>query len=110
MLCAFDGPPKIVRLYGRGQVVEPQEADFPALQSHFSPSLGVRSIILVEVHRVGDSCGFGVPLYRYEGQRSQLAASAERKGADGLIQYQRKHNSASIDGLPGLRWTANSGE
>ena len=104
MLCAFDGPPKIVRLYGHGEVTEPQEAAFGTLQAHFAPAPGIRDIVRIEVDRISDSCGFGVPLYRYEGQRPQMAAWAERKGEDGLLDYQRENNSVSIDGLPGLRW------
>ena len=104
MLCAFDGPPKIVRLYGHGEVTESQETAFGSLQAHFAPALGIRSIIRVEVDRISGSCGYGVPLYRYEGQRPQLAAWAERKGETGLLEYQRGNNSASIDGLPGLCW------
>ncbi len=105
MLCAFAGPPNIVRLYGRGEVAEPQDAAFGSLLAHFTPALGIRAIIRIEVERINDSCGYGVPLYRYEDQRPQIAAWAERKGEAGLVDYQRENNSCSIDGLPGLRWT-----
>jgi pyridoxamine 5'-phosphate oxidase-like protein len=104
MLCAFDGPPKIVRLYGRGRAIEPHDAEWAALVGHFTPLAGTRAIILVELDRIADSCGFAVPLYRFEGDRSQLIASAERKGAEGTAAYQRKNNAASIDGLPGLHF------
>ena len=104
MFCAFEGPPKIVRLHGRGEAVEPGDARFAALAAHFPPCESARAIIVVHVERASDSCGYGVPLYAYEGERTQLAAWAERKGADGLAQYQREKNAASIDGLPGLAW------
>lgn len=109
LFCAFDGPPKIVRLHGRGREVEPQDAEFPALRSELWPGAdlppGLRSIVVVDVERISDSCGYGVPVYRYEGERTQLPAWAGRKGEDGLASYQQEKNAASIDGLPALRWT-----
>jgi hypothetical protein len=108
MFCAFEGPPKIVRLHGRGEVVEPADADFAALLALFDPGRGVRSIIRVEIERIADSCGYGVPRLRFEGERTQLAAWAERKGDSGLVDYQRTKNATSIDGLPALRWVGNA--
>ena len=104
MLCAFDGPPKIVRLYGRGTVVEPADAEFAALRDRFPPARGVRSVIRAELDRITDSCGYGVPRYRYDGARTQIDEWAVRKGDDGVHAYQREHNVRSIDGLPALRW------
>ena len=105
MFCAFEGPPKIVRLHGRGEVLEPEDADFATLLASFDPGLGARSIVRVELDRISDSCGYGVPLLRFEGERTQLPAWAERKGDAGLVEYQRAKNAASVDGLPALRWT-----
>jgi hypothetical protein len=104
MFCAFDGPPKIVRLHGRGQVLEPGEPGFELLLAAFEPAPGVRSIIRVNVTRISDSCGYSVPRYRYEGERSQLLAWAQHKGPEGLAEYQKEKNAASIDGMPALRW------
>ncbi len=109
MFCAFEGPPKILRLHGRGQVVEPRDQGFDALLSQFDPGPGVRCIIRVEVTRISDSCGYSVPLYRHESQRSQLGAWAQRKGPEALLEYQKQLNGASIDGLPALRWVRNPG-
>jgi Pyridoxamine 5'-phosphate oxidase len=106
MFCAFDGPPKILRIYGRGHVVEPQDPEFAELLAHFTPLGPARSIIRVDVDRVADSCGYGVPFYDYRGERDQLGAWMEKKGTDGLDQYQREKNAESIDGLPGLRSTS----
>jgi len=103
LFCAFNGPPRIVRLQGRGTALEPQDPEFAALLPQFDPLPGIRSIIRVELQRISDSCGYGVPLYRYEGDRAQLTAWADRKGAAGLEEYRQKNNAASIDGLPGLR-------
>lgn len=108
MLCAFEGPPKIVRFYGRGQVVEPGDAEFQTLMANFPSKLGLRSIIRIEVERISDSCGYGVPLMSYEGERTQLPAWAERKGEDGLREYRREKNGVSIDGLPALRSAGDS--
>jgi predicted pyridoxine 5'-phosphate oxidase superfamily flavin-nucleotide-binding protein len=105
MMCAFEGPPKIVRLHGRGEAIEPEDADYTTLNARFAAGMAGRSIIRVRVERVSDSCGYGVPLYRFQGERDQLGAWAERKGEEGLLDYQRKNNRKSIDGLPALRWT-----
>lgn len=103
MFCAFEGPPKIVRLHGRGAVVEPQDAEFAALRGRFPPQPHARSIIRVAVGRISESCGFGVPQMRFDADRTQLADSAARNGPDGLRAYQMLHNRESIDGLPALR-------
>jgi len=102
MFCAFEGPPNIVRLHGRGEVIAPQDADFPALLGLFSPDPGVRSIIRIHLDRISSSCGYAVPRFRYEGERKQLAEWASRKGEDGLNKYRAQKNSTSIDGMPGL--------
>lgn len=103
MLCAFDGPPKIVRFHGRGEVIEPDAAEFAVLLAQFEPGPGVRSIIRIEVDRISDSCGFGVPLMQFERERSQHPAWAEKKGESGLETYRRERNAVSIDGIPALR-------
>jgi hypothetical protein len=109
MFCAFEGAPKIVRLHGRAQALKPGDPAFAELLRLFEPGLGVRSIFRVELDRITDSCGYGVPLLRYEAERTQLPAWAERKGEAGLHDYQRAKNSVSIDGLPALRWTETGG-
>jgi hypothetical protein len=104
MLCAFEGPPRIVRLHGRGRVYEPGHGEFDRLRPLFPQEPPARAIIVVSLDRVSDSCGYGVPLYHYEGQRTQLARWSDRKGADGLRTYQIEKNADSIDGLPALEW------
>jgi len=99
---AFEGPPKIVRLYGRGTVLTASDPDFEALAARFPEYLGARSVIRVAVERVADSCGYAVPEYAFARERQQLVQWAERKGRDGVRAYQEERNSASIDGLPGL--------
>jgi len=102
MFCAFDGSPKILRLYGRGEVVEPTASKFAHLANAFPDFEGVRAIIVVTLERIADSCGYAVPRYRYQGERSQLPAWTKKQGSDGLVQYRARHNRTSIDGLPGL--------
>jgi hypothetical protein len=103
MLCAFEGPPRIVRLQGQGTVVEPGDNAFGVWRNRFGDHGGVRSVIVITLDRISDSCGYGVPLLSYEGERPQMAAWVEHKGSAGIEQYQADHN-VSVDGMPGLRW------
>jgi Pyridoxamine 5'-phosphate oxidase len=108
MLCAFEGPPRIVRLHGRGRVVEAGETGFSDLARAcgFEPGPNARAIVHVDVGRIADSCGYGVPLMDYVGERPQQAAWVERKLAQSptaLEDYVREKNAASVDGLPGTR-------
>jgi hypothetical protein len=97
MFTAFEGPPRIVRLAGRGEVL-PRDHE---LAPRFPDYLGARAIIRVALDRIWDSCGYGVPRYAYEGDRTRLLENAEKRGADGLARYRAEHD-VSIDGLPGL--------
>lgn len=99
--CALAGPPKIVRLHGRGEVVTPDASAYASLRAHFPEYPGVRAIVRVSLTRISDSCGFGVPLYEYVGERDTLVRWAETKGADGLVKYRAERNARSVDGLPG---------
>jgi hypothetical protein len=101
--CAFEGPPKILRLYGRGDAIFPDHPEFAALAARFPEYLGTRSVVRVAVDRIADSCGYGVPEYRFVGERRQLLLWADRKGRDGVRDYQEERNATSLDGLPGLR-------
>jgi hypothetical protein len=100
MFCAFEGNPWIVRLFGTPTMVQPGEEGWEELVGLFPPQRGSRQIFVVEVDLVLTSCGFGVPLYGYEGQRDLLDGWATKKGADGLLAYQRENNGASLDGFP----------
>lgn len=102
MFCAFEGPPNIVRLHGRGRVVEPGSSEFSELLSQFPHYESARSVIVVEVDRISHSCGFGVPLMKYQGEREQHFLWARKKGPDGLEAYKKEKNRRSIDGLRGL--------
>lgn len=101
MFCAFEGPPNIVRLYGNARPVVREEPEFEQLAAHFPPQPGMRAVIVVDVTRVADSCGFSVPFMRYKGDRETLRKWARQKGDVALDLYRRTRNEASIDGLPG---------
>jgi hypothetical protein len=102
MFCSFQGAPKVLRLHGRGRAVEPHEAEFAALQAHFPAYEGTRAIIEVEVTRISDSCGYGVPLLKFEAQRAALPAWCRKRGTEGLQVYRQEKNRRSIDGLAGV--------
>lgn len=102
MFCAFDDPPLILRLYGRGRVVIEGDEGFGALRGRFPPYEGTRAVIVIDVERVATSCGWGVPRYELAGDRDKLVDWAVAKGPDGIAAYQRSKNAQSIDGLPGL--------
>jgi hypothetical protein len=103
MFCAFEGSPLILRLYGRGRVVEPGDPEWDELIDGFTRQPGTRSVVVLEVDRIADSCGFGVPRYEYREERDQLTNYAQRKGRTGLERYKAEKNRKSIDGLDGLR-------
>lgn len=102
MFCAFDGPPKIVRLHGTGEVITPGHGDFEKLSSLFPQHLGTRAYIRINVTRISDSCGYAVPLYEFKKDRDVLDKWAANKGKEGLIEYRATKNTQSIDGLEGL--------
>ena len=100
MLCAFHGQPRILRLHGHGRVVLPTAPNWPDLIRRFPPLPGARQIILVQVTRVSVSCGMAVPKMQLDEPRMELLAWAERKGPEGLREYQARHNRRSLDNLP----------
>jgi len=100
MFCAFEGPPNILRLYGKGYTVLPSHDEWQELAPHFELQLATRQIFVVDVHKVQTSCGFSVPYYDYTGERSQAQQWADKKGVDGLKAYQKEKNRISLDGLP----------
>jgi hypothetical protein len=101
MFCAFDGAPSILRLYGRGRTVLPDQPEWEVLAQKFPrhAAAGVRQVIVADITRVQTSCGFGVPLYAYRGERDQLVKWADKQGRAGIQAYCQEHNRVSIDGL-----------
>lgn len=106
MLCAFEGPPRILRLYGTGRVHQVRSQGFEALGAHFPDLPGARAIIEVEISRVQTSCGYAVPRMDLVEERPTLREWAERRGPDGIAAYHAERNETSIDGLPGYEVAA----
>jgi len=102
MFCTFQGATKILRLHGHGRVVESHQPGFADLQLHFPAQEGTRAIIVVELTRISDSCGYGVPLLKLEAERPTLPAWCRKRGTEGLKIYRQEKNRLSIDGLPGV--------
>ncbi|HET9103624.1 MAG TPA: pyridoxamine 5'-phosphate oxidase family protein [Solirubrobacteraceae bacterium] len=104
MFCAFQGAPRILRLHGRGEVLAPGAIDFPDAPELPAPMN--RAVIRVDVERIADSCGYGVPLMRFEAERENTRRWAEGKlrkgGPNALEAYKAAMNARSIDGLPAL--------
>ncbi|XID91320.1 pyridoxamine 5'-phosphate oxidase family protein [Paenibacillaceae bacterium WGS1546] len=100
MFCAFEGPPNIIRLYGRGTVVLPGAPEWEELYPLFPPLPGARQIIVVDFDLVQTSCGYAVPFMAYDKERDTLRRWAEQKGEQGLEQYWQEKNGRSLDGLP----------
>ena len=102
MFCAFEGKPQILRLYGRGRTLQRGGEEYTQLLrgafANVEPP-GARQIVLLDIDLVQTSCGFGVPLFEYAGERSSLLNWAEGKGEEGLETYRREKNTRSIDGL-----------
>ncbi|OLP53849.1 pyridoxamine 5'-phosphate oxidase [Rhizobium rhizosphaerae] len=103
MFCAVDGPPLILRLYGRGRVLHRNSTAYAerlaTLFDNKAP-LGARQMVELDIDMVQSSCGYGVPLFTYEGERPQMDAWATAKGEDGIDAYWREKNQRSMDGLP----------
>src|ERR1700744_6128638 len=103
MFCALDEPPSILRLYGRGTSFPRNSNDYAALLAssfHNREPLGARQIVRIDIDLVQTSCGYGVPLFEYVGERETLHRWAEKKGDAGLEEYRRQKNARSLDGLP----------
>lgn len=103
MFCAFAGPPQIMRLYGTGTSLGWESRDFKQLiAQHYDglTPLGTRQIMRLDVDLVQTSCGFGVPLFEHQGDRTAIENWHENKGQEGISAYWKEKNLSSMDGLP----------
>jgi hypothetical protein len=100
MWCAFDGPPRIVRVSGRGEVITLD--DSRAVAAAFPEVRGARGVVIVHAERIADSCGYAVPRYQFVEQRTRLLEWTDHKSDDELAEYRATKNAVSIDGLPGI--------
>jgi Pyridoxamine 5'-phosphate oxidase len=102
MFCAFEGPPKIVRIHGHATLIEVDTPGYAEFVKLFPANPGTRAFIHIRVDRVSDSCGYSVPLYQFQSQRKTLERWALKKTPEGLKAYRAAKNRQSIDGLPAL--------
>jgi len=103
MFCAFEGPPVILRLYGKGCMIRRNSPEYlDLLDTHYDGNepLGARQIIRLDIDLVQTSCGYAVPLFDYRNERPNLDRWAQAKGETGLDAYRREKNLTSMDGLP----------
>jgi hypothetical protein len=100
MFCSFEGSPNILRLFGTGRTVLAGDAEWDELSKNFNLISSTRQIIVADIAQVQTSCGYGVPLYEYKGERDQHFKWAKQIGPQGLIAYRNENNLTSVDGLP----------
>jgi hypothetical protein len=104
MFCAFNGPARIVRFHGSGTVYEKGSAEFDEHTQRFGDFPSARAVIRINIHRVADSCGYGVPLYEFKGQRETLPKYTAHLSETELHGIRRQYNAQSLDGLTGLKF------
>jgi hypothetical protein len=102
MFCAFEGAPNIVRLYGKGTATGFDDPGFAELAALFDHMPGIRSVIVVDLDRIQDSCGFSIPFYEYTGERDQLLRAHAHLPEDQWRERRYRRNEQSVDGLPGF--------
>ena len=100
MFAAFEGKPMILRIYGNARVIHKSDPEWKDMITLFRPLPGARQIFDLAVDLVQTSCGMGVPLYDYAGEREQLNEWANKKGEKGIKEYWKQKNQESIDGKP----------
>ncbi|WP_028550900.1 pyridoxamine 5'-phosphate oxidase family protein [Paenibacillus sp. UNC451MF] len=99
MFIAFQGPPMILRLYGKGRTILPDMPEWDAMAIRFNLMPGTRQIIHAHLHAVKTSCGFSVPFFEYTGERETLKKWADHKGEQELVAYRQQKNATSMDGI-----------
>lgn len=100
MLCSFSADALILRLYGRGESIRPGDLRWDELAPLFPPYPGARQFVVLRVESVQTSCGAGLPLMGFAGERGTLTDWAKKKGEEGIAEYRRQKNTVRIDGLP----------
>ncbi|WP_226554755.1 pyridoxamine 5'-phosphate oxidase family protein [Celeribacter naphthalenivorans] len=103
MFCSFEEQPMIVRFFGTGRSVFKGTEEYQTLlDTHFDGQElpGARQIVVQTIEQAQSSCGYGVPFFEYEGERSTLKDWSTRKGDAGIADYLEEKNLVSQDGLP----------
>lgn len=99
MFCSFSEKPMILRLYGQGRVILPRDKEWKHFYDFFTPILGKRQIMVLNINSVQTSCGYGVPVYELQEERKTIREWADKKGEQGIFEYWQAKNKKSIDGL-----------
>ncbi len=110
MFCSFGPRPRIVRLHGRGRPTFTGDPEYDEVVRRHPSHPGQRAVIIVDVTRVSDSCGFGVPQMDYVAERNLLELSARKRGPGGMVAYREEKNATSLDGLPGYPVSVGSAD
>lgn len=98
MFCSFDKSPLILRLYGDATVVHERDPEWQELVGLFPDFSGARQVFVLNIEMVQTSCGFAVPYFESQGERPTLARWAEKKGKEGIVEFQKKHNLKDLNG------------
>jgi hypothetical protein len=100
MFCSFEKVPNILRLYGKGKEIKPNDATWNKVISLFSETPGTRQVFDITIESAQTSCGMSIPFYEFKGERNDLNNWAENQGEENIKQYWENKNQTSIDGLP----------
>lgn len=100
MFCSFEGAPMILRLYGKGKVINPNDKEWSSAVGQFPKQAGTRQIIDIDIEAVQTSCGMSIPMYDFKEDRLELDEWAQNKGEEGIKEYWKEKNEVSIDGIP----------
>jgi len=99
MFNSFDKAPMILKLYGTALVIHDKDEEWEALSLLFPSYVGARQFFKMNVELVLTSCGFGVPQYKYIGERNKLQKWAEKKGREGMKLYWSEKNVTTLNGV-----------
>ncbi|MDG1039676.1 MAG: pyridoxamine 5'-phosphate oxidase family protein [Polaribacter sp.] len=100
MFCSFEGAPNILRLYGKGREIKPNDKDWDHVIPLFPVTPGTRQIFEIDIDSAQTSCGMSIPFFEYKSERNELNDWAKEKGTEGIQQYWEDKNQTSIDGFP----------
>jgi hypothetical protein len=100
MFCAFEGEANILRLYCTARAIQEKDEEWDKYISNFSVSRAARQVFEVTIHNVNNSCGMGVPLYEFQGQRNELTDFYDNSSKEKHIEYMKRKNQISFDGKP----------
>lgn len=100
MFCSFEGAPLILRIYGKGTVINPKSSNWAEAIANFPKLAGTRQIIEIDIDSVQTSCGMSIPHFDFKGERLELDDWAKKKGQEGIKDYWREKNEVSLDGIP----------